>query len=69
MRKHVMMFSVVLAVGTPPAALATPSMESAAGVTARAAAQGAEAPETRLAIILQSKPTSKPKAPAPKKGR
>jgi hypothetical protein len=64
-----MMFSVVLAVAAPAAALAAPSVEGAAGVTARAAVQAAAAPEARVAIILQSKPTSKPKAPAPKKGR
>jgi hypothetical protein len=68
MRKQAATFSIVLAIGAPAMARGTPSVDGAAGVTARTATQGAVAPETRVAIILQGKPTSKPKAPAPKKG-
>jgi hypothetical protein len=69
MRKHAFLVSVVLAFGAPAAALAMPGPDSAAGLTASSAAQGAPAPDTRVAIILQSKPTARKAAPAPKKGK
>jgi hypothetical protein len=68
-RKHAFLVSVVLALAAPAAALATPGPNSAADLTARAAVQAAATPDTRVAIILQSKPTARKAAPAPKKGK
>jgi hypothetical protein len=66
MRKHVLIGAAVLAITVPAAASATPIVDNGAGVT-RPAAQNT--PDARVAIILQKKPASNAKAPAPKKGK
>jgi|HubBroStandDraft_2_1064218.scaffolds.fasta_scaffold1273065_2 hypothetical protein len=69
MRKHAFLVSAVLAFAAPAAAPAMPSPDGAAGPTASSAAQRAATADTRVAIILQSKPIVRKAAPAPKKGK